>query len=744
MGDMALGQGQYKSAEDLYSQALTIFEKAFGPEGEKTALALNNLVSVFWFKGEYTKAEPMGRRSVAIYEKALGPDHPATANALNSLASTLTGEKKYSEAETLLRRVAAIREKAQGPSHPDTAVAINNLGMLYMLQGRYRDADPLERRALSIVENTFGVDHPNASLALGNLFISAWAQGNAREALANLRREVQSEENQLRLNLAFGSESARLAYAQRFASVTDAVLTFSAAQDNPEIRGFAFETLTARKSRVLDSLTDQFASIRRRLDAAARGRLDELTEVRARQARLLFNGSDGNPAATRRLMDAAKQREEELVRDLSAVSADFRERTTTATLADIQRALPKGTVMVEYSRYSPFNFRTPGESGPDRYGAFVLRAEGDPRWVDLGEAAPIDASLAQYRTLISERDSSGVNAAGEQLSRRLLMPVLALAGQPQSLLIAPDAALQLVPWSALPVDSRTPLLTRYSVSLLDTARDLIRLNAAGLNPRSEGIVIANPSFDSTPARIEVASVEKQRSRDFSQQKWGALLGTHREALALRDQLHLLPEQVLEEARATRVAVLAVHGPRFLHIATHGFFLPDQPRATTNAGARGFSLPPLASANLMPEPDGEENPLLRSGLVFAGANVPASGVDSLLTALEASQLDLDGTELVTLSACETGVGTTATGEGVFGLRRAISLAGARSQLISLWEIDDDSTALLMKNFYGYLQAGESRAAALNHAQRDVARVHDSPYYWAAFQLAGDPGPVRPTP
>jgi CHAT domain-containing protein len=155
----------------------------------------------------------------------------------------------------------------------------------------------------------------------------------------------------------------------------------------------------------------------------------------------------------------------------------------------------------------------------------------------------------------------------------------------------------------------------------------------------------------------------------------------------------------------------------------------------------------------------ESPMLRSGIALAGANrnpLPGiaststlsgedSGDDGYLTALEVAQLNWKGTELVVISACESGTGETRAGEGVYGLRRAIAVAGARSSLLSLWKVSDEATAAFMEAYYRRLKAGEGRAAALAATQQSF-RSHPNPtwrhpYVWAAFQLSGDWGPIQ---
>ena len=197
-----------------------------------------------------------------------------------------------------------------------------------------------------------------------------------------------------------------------------------------------------------------------------------------------------------------------------------------------------------------------------------------------------------------------------------------------------------------------------------------------------------------------------------------------------------------QANATANEVKKARGPKILHLATHAFYLPDQktkanPHANDNKENRGITLGSFVG----------EDPLLRSGIALAGANNPEkySSDDGYLTALEFARLDLKGTELVVISACQSGLGDIKRGEGVYGLKRAIAVAGSKSSLLSLWLVDDAATAAFMESFYKRLKAGKGKGRALSETQEEF-RNHPiplwrEPFVWAAFQLSGDWGPVN---
>jgi CHAT domain-containing protein len=303
---------------------------------------------------------------------------------------------------------------------------------------------------------------------------------------------------------------------------------------------------------------------------------------------------------------------------------------------------------------------------------------------------------------------------------------------------------------------------KVALRLLTTGRDLLRLQ----QPAKAGgapVLIANPDFNaasrsatggasaaaSTAAGPSVLRGGQQRSSGLrGLTAWQPLGGTEQEARQLAPLLG--GGAVISGPAATAAVVLAQRAPRILHIATHGFFLADQAAAGANAtggpaamGARGL---PAAGGGAG---DGSaattttrEDPLQRSGLVFAGANRPDANPsdDGYLTAAEATAMDLEGTELVTLSACETGLGGVRSGEGVYGLQRSLAVAGARSTLLSLWKVDDGMTATFMERYYIKLKAGQGRADALRDTQAEFRNNKNSTYndirVWGAFQLSGD--------
>ena len=203
---------------------------------------------------------------------------------------------------------------------------------------------------------------------------------------------------------------------------------------------------------------------------------------------------------------------------------------------------------------------------------------------------------------------------------------------------------------------------------------------------------------------------------------------------------ILPDAtILTQGQASKATLKEIAAPKILHIATHGFFLEDVVMNPTTEG-RGLSIRRAPPGEPDAPPMGRvENPLLRAGLAMAGANLRNGGENiNVLTALEVSGLNLWGTKLVVLSACDTGVGEIKNGQGVYGLRRALVLAGSETQVMSLWSVSDTGTRDLMIAYYKALQAGQGRSEALRQVQLRMlaGKDHHHPYFWASFIQSGE--------
>ena len=808
LANLYLDQGLYGQAEAHYQRSLAIRETALGPNHPAVALSLDGLANVYKTQGLYSRAEPHFQRSLALREAALGPNHPDVAHSLNNFAGLYMNQGLYDRAEPLLQRALVIREAALGPNHPLVAITLDNLAITYTDQGLYGRAEPLLQRALAIQEAAFGPDHPNLAPtqeALAKLYLEQGLYSRAEPLLQRARafQEATLDNNHpllaqtlqglARLRLAqhrladalplftraFGSSEQRLRQEAldfseaRLSSFlhhlrTDEQTLYALLRTHPgdaRVRRLVLGAVLLRKGRSVEETASISRTVYRSLGAEDRATFERLRSLRTQLAALALAGPGSRPPADYQRHRKALAREgDALEADLARRSAPLRALTALPTPADIVErvaaSLPKDGALVELIAYrdSPPvpKAGTPRAKTPGlRYLALVLFPNASTRAVDLGPAEPIDNAASLLRDALANRDAS-FQATAQQLHQLAFQPLRPLLGKTRRLFLSPDGQLGLVPFAALH-DGHRFLVDSFDFNYLTSGRELLPRLQETVPPASV-FVLADPDFTASPRSVSQVSgklpppAERSASLEhfFSTQRallpasdWVPLPGTRQEAESIQ---RLLPQaQLFLGPEATKERLLQLSTPGILHLATHGFFLKDEP---VPAGSRGV----VHIGALGDRPQGwtPEEPLLRSGLALAGARAPAPDASTpsepqpdaaLVTALELAGLDLWGTQLVVLSACDTGRGDVQLGQGVSGLRRALVVAGAETVVMSLWKVSDDSTRLLMETYYRNLLAGQGRASALREAMRSLRESQPHPHYWAPFIALGSDAPLR---
>jgi CHAT domain-containing protein/Tfp pilus assembly protein PilF len=738
-------RGDYERAEGIYRQVLERRERAAEPNQISIASALLNLGVVNNNQGDYATAEMYLKRSLSIIEAVRKGDGLERAHVRQTLAAAHIGRGDYAAAEELARLALATYERVNGPDHPYVAQALGKLGRVAYLRGDYAGAESSYRRALAVSEKSQGANNPSLAGWLKSLADVLVAKGDLAEALELRRRADAVSERHLALALATGSERQKLNYLASSVSNIDGGVTFNLrhAPDDSRASELALTTVLRLKGRVLDSMSDTLSALRRRASPEDRELLERWNEATTQLARRVLSDSQAS-AETRAQVGALEEKREKLEDEISRRSAEFRAQKQAVTLDSVRRAIPDGAALVEFVIYRPLNPKASDDRtarGEPRYVAYVTRNRGEVRWAELGAAKEVDGAVDGLRQALRDPRRKDARQLARALDEKLMRPVRALAGDATHLLVSPDGQLNLMPFEALVDEREHYLVERYAFTYLTSGRDLLRLQVAR-EGKGKPAVVADPTFGEPAAeqlakvgapRRPVAPGARRRSttaaRSLAEVYFTPLGGTADEAGTIQRLFREV--NLLTRSRATESALKALEAPRVLHVATHGFFLED---ADTSAGggarpaARGIG----ASAKI-------ENPLLRSGLALAGANVRGGGGgdDGILTALEASGLNLWGTKLVVLSACDTGLGEVKNGEGVYGLRRAFVLAGAESLVMSLWPVSDYPTRGLMTSYYeNLIKQGMGRGAALRRVQLKMIAERRHPFYWANFIQSGE--------
>jgi len=737
LAELLMRQGQSAAAEPLYRRSLAIREKALGRDHPDVATSIGNLAELLMRQGQYTAAEPLSRRSLAIREKALGPDHPSFASSLNDLAVILEEQGKYAGAEQLYRRSLAIVERSLGANHPFAATSLNNLAMLLYEQGQYAAAEPLYLRSLAIQEKAHGSKHLDVATSLRHLAALFMSEGRKDKAISFMNRSLAIQSTWLRRELPLLPDQSRSAQLRQLSRAWEWV--FGWIERHPPATQLALETRLNRHG--LLSEIEQRQALLLNASGVDRGMVEQLHALTQQLASVSL-------PADRRTM--VREQRDKLQAKIYRQIPDL--QLQLVSIEAVAKALPADGVLVEFQRYQPYDGRKPTDQRWDaaQYIALVLKPNGSVNAVPLGPAAAIDATV--HKVLRATADGlSDADVTWSQLSNQVLKPLLPQLTRSRQWFLSPDGELNRVPFAALPAPQQmgTPLAQAVQLRLITTGRELVRLQQPALIG-SEVLVMANPNYDRLSSKLPpvarpdaVATVAQRRSAELGSNQWKPLPASEREGQKVAK---LLGTGLITGAAATTTALQRRIGPRVLHVATHGFFVADQ-EAKSPEGLKAIQegSPLLSSLR-------QEDPQLRSGLVFAGANQPDldPNDDGYLTAAEAVNLNLKGTELVVLSACSTGQGEVRTGEGVYGLQRSLTVAGARSTLLSLWKVDDAATAEFMGRYYQRLKSGEGRSDALAAVQEEFrsGKVQSpsganwtEPYYWAAWQLVGDWRPIK---
>lgn len=786
LGSYYLGRGMDAEAEPLYIESLEM-RRRLNPEGNVDLLiSINNMGYFHTRRGRYQEAEEMFAEAERVLERIAPGDHPYRALHLNNRASLLAEQGRHAEAEAIYRKSLAMKERLYEQPHKEIALACNNIGTALREQHRLADAAALFTRAIEIFRRLEeNVDYEIA-VALGNLgrveidlgksdegirhleesdelrralfsdghvdrivsernLAKAHIQlGNTREARIHLDELLLQLDAALRLSFGFDSEAHQLAFMNNVLKPNLHLITqycLRNAESDPAAPALMLQALLRFKGAIANESARRSAEWSK--DRYTISLREQLTGLREQDAQLSSRPQDDVLRAERHRIQRRADSLDAALRKLDREYEKLRSRQE-ADWRDIQRQLRAGEALIEFAAV-PVNGNAGSGGDTLQYAAVILRSSGAPVIVQLADEArlasfvseSIDPRIPSY---VTQRDMT------EQLSSLCWEPLERFLEGVTAVWLIPDGLLHRLSFHALLTRDGSGgvvhLDDRYELHLLTGARDLlsrnVRYRPQPYRSPDDALLIGAPQF-SVNASDGTGSDERSRSSaGMRGGSWGPLPGTRMEVEEVERicQDHRVPSGVLTGADATedRIKALSGQSPRILHIATHGFFFP-----VLRAGLRDVPSS-LRSRGGAAQLRTEDNPMLRSGLVLTGANAVWTGAspaprqdDGILSALEISRLDFSGTDLVTLSACETGLGDITNGEGIFGLQRAFQVAGASRLLMTLWKVSDEATVVLMKHFYERYLAGMEIDEAFRQARMAMRAAYPNPWFWAGFVL-----------
>lgn len=753
--------GDDARAEPLWREALEIRRASIGPEHPDFATSLNNLAGLYYERGDYERARPLFEEALAIREKALGKRHPDYAVSLNNLAAVCEAQDQAERAETLYQQALDLRGEVLGDQHPDYAASLNNLAAFYRARREYARAEPLYRQALEIRRATLGSGHPDYAASLNNLAVLYRSMGDFERAAPLYHEALGLQQKLLRETFLVLSERQQIEMTRTLRRTLDGYLSVTGPPVKADQR--AYEHVLAWKG----SVFAWQSQARRMPEAPERAALwAELQSSTSRLAARAFALPAPDAQAAWREEIAALSAEKERIEAELARQAGRTPPTATVTGDTLRKALPHDVVLIDFLEYlySPPIVGDGDKSPSERLAAFIVRASQPVERVELGEIAPIREAIDTWRRTYGGPGSGA--AAARDLRARLWQPLETRLAGAEVVLLSPDGDLARLAWAALPgTKPGTWLLEEFALAVVPAAQVLPEMLAAAPDrtaAESPSLVLVGDVDYDTAAVAKGSDAPAERGLE-ALWHFTALDNARGEMLAVRDSFEsAFPEgrvEMLRGRQATEEGLRArAAAGRFLHIVTHGFFAPPEwssAMAPADDGSRQAT-PKLTSKRTL----GLErlHPGLLSGLALAGANQTGGSEtdDGILTAEEVGSLDLRHTDLAVLSACETGLGAVAGGEGVLGLQRALQVAGSRTVVASLWKVSDEQTRQLMERFYENLWAQKmGKLEALRQAQLSLLRQEQSrgmkivarpaadkpperlaPYYWAAFVLSGD--------
>jgi CHAT domain-containing protein/Tfp pilus assembly protein PilF len=782
-------QGEYYEAEPFFRQALAMRRDLYPSERflrghADLAASINNLGLLLQEKGEHGKAEPLYRETLAMLQKLYPKEdfprgHPQLAGCFNNLGYLLQVQGEYGEATPYYRQAMEMLQALYPNGHPRLALYLNNLGGVLYLQGKYGEAEKFYRQALAMREALYSKDryrqgHPDLVQSLNNLggLLSDQRAYDQAEPICSQTLQMHTE---LATRLArVAPEAVALNAAAVFPLVRDSFVAVTKHIPGSEVRAYAAIWRTrAALTRVYQRR--QLALIAAATDEPIRKAWADLQSLRRRREQLIMGPAPTNSAEHKAQLSELSRQIDTAERDLAPRLPALTHYEDLAQLGPdaLQKRLPVDAVLIDFLRYTEFEQEPKqpgiqGRKGTVRYAAFVVSRQ-DIQRVELNTAKAIEQAVRQWRTAITTRPPVGNEAARKEhevtlgrqadaLRRLLWAPIeRTLTSKATTVYLAGDGELMQLPWAALPGKGKDRvLLDDYALAVLPHGPFLLEQLApppprsAKRPPAAEGLLLVGGiQYDDQPTVNPAAS---RSAEDVVAQKnvWTYLKGTDAErqlvATALEKGGPKLAADLSGRAAATDRLRLELERCRYAHIATHGFFADATFRSVLQLDPKLFDRSIFDGRIQLRIGAGARSPLVLSGLVCSGANLPKTPERGILSADAIAGLLLDDLHLAVLSACDTGIGDVAGGEGVFGLQRAFHIAGCKNVVASLWKVDDAATAALMVRFYGYLFAEEKATRlppieALRRAQLDIYRHPELIPAWARGEQRA-PGPPRP--
>jgi CHAT domain-containing protein/tetratricopeptide (TPR) repeat protein len=720
LGDLYREMGEDEKALPFLLEALELRRKILGEKHPDYALSLNNLGMLYLERREHRKALPLLLETRALSRKLLGEKHPLYAASLGNLALLYHSMGEYGKSLPMTLEALELRRKILGEKHPHYATSLDRLALLYQSMGEPRTALPLFLEVRRLRREVLGERHPDYAQSVTNLGVMYWEMGKLPEALEAFSAALNAFESYLDDGFEHLGEQQRTWFLKSVLHNLSFLLAIQQRRGVPA--GKRYSAVLRWKGRVAS--TDRFDRLLRDRPELKES-LERLQAVRGRLVRLSLQTPEAKQHAIwlKQIQDLADEKVR-LEGDLARRSAGLRRLQQRQRLTPelLSKEVPEGAAFIDLLRYVHYSPPKGGDGKVEAHLlAFVVVRGKEPVAVALGPVKPLADAVARWRAEVEKPPTSAnrqvINRSAQTLRQRLWAPLRKHLGGAKTVIVAPDGVLCEFPLAALPGDKPgTYLIEEIAITQVASAQQLVDLCRPSPKPAkpARGLVaLGGVDYGSgkTDEPLPGTKAEVRRCRALflaacADEPASRLTGKEAGVAAVK--------QVLAEKK-----------PRYLHLATHGFFEPAErvERLMRGLGARrdALSLWWAQTTTLQSLPN------LRCGLALAGANqLPPkddpTALPGILTGDDLEGLDLRGCELAVLSACQTALGDVKSSQGVFGLQRSFHAAGVRTTVSSLWSVHDAATLVLMEEFCSRLWGKQkvSRLEALRQAQLTVLR------------------------
>lgn len=706
--------GRYEEAFDQMHLAMKSSEvapKKFLRSGENSfdnRKFRANLATMYQLSGRFEEAEQNFLAIKKVFENRGQSKNIEYAGLLNQLGILYIQMGKHELVRDLLVQSGETYRKRFGDQNVYFAKVLNDLGNFYRETGKYEDAEKQLTRAYEVRKNILEPLHPDYIRTQEDLAILYWKTNRGEEAY-RLYKEVMDKTVDF-TNRYFPpmSEAEKTKFWDITAPRFQRFYNFSL-ENKGSIKALETDFYNyhiATKALLINSTNKVKHAILNSSDEALKQDYINWLDQKEQLAQMYGFSKEKLKEQNINLEELERQvnaMERSLSEKSSLFTAGYASRQTD--YSELINLLGANEAIVDIVRVRLFDQNFKDEV---KYVAFVLKKESGIQVIELDNGSQLETRYGKYyRTAIQQRlpDEYSYNQFWGRIDP-------AVAGK-KVLYVSPDGVYNQLNLNTLINDKGEYNVSKYDIAILGNAKDLIDIKARKPKTGSKNAFLLG-------------------FPDYATDAVSPLPGTKVELDNISKILKAANYNVTQrmQKEATEKSIKSIKAPMIVHIATHGYFLQD------TKGSHG-------SVYGVNAENASNNPLLRSGLILADAkgaisNNPSdiSGSENgILTAYEAMNLDLEGTDLVIMSACETGLGDVKSGEGVYGLQRSFLVAGADALIMSLWKVDDEATQLLMSNFYSNWIKGGNKQKAFKQAQVQLMTKYKEPYYWGAFVMIG---------